>query len=109
MNKTRRKELYMIEHQLSNINVTENDLEFTKDLLRDIKLNLESILYDEESYMENIPENLQNSERYYAAEEAVDNLENAMNCLDDAISYDDFDDIFESINDVINYIDDATA
>lgn len=75
MNKTRRKKLTKI-----------------KDLLSDECENIE-ILYEEEyEYLENMPENLQSSERYEQAENAVNSLEeamtlinNAMDCLEEAI------------------------
>lgn len=41
--------------------------------------------------MENIPENLQGSERYYAAEEAVENLDSALENVSDAL------DVLESL------------
>lgn len=47
---------------------------------------LESVKDEEEEYMENIPENLQSSERYEKAENAVDNLDSALDSLDEAIS-----------------------
>ena len=40
---------------------------------------------EEEEYRDNIPENLQNSDRYYRAEENIDNLQTAYSTLDDVI------------------------
>ena len=87
MNNTRRKELYAVAEMLegakgANIaNVIEN-----------AKNELDMILYDEESYMDNVPENLQGSYRYQAAEDACANIECAIEALDNgdikyAISY----------------------
>ena len=45
---------------------------------------LEMIQEGEEEYRSNIPENLQNSVRYEAAEHCIDTLENAINDLRDA-------------------------
>ena len=89
MNKNRRKELYAIVHQLSTLSYTGKDVATD---LEHIKNDLSRILYDEESYMDNIPENLQNSYKYQAAEDACDNIENAIDALndidiDEAISY----------------------
>lgn len=54
--------------------------------------DLEDIKSDEQDYLDNIPENLQGSERYSIAEEAIDNLDNALDELsstnfDEAIDY----------------------
>lgn len=65
----------MIRDELANLI---NDLE-------GIQGDVDDILSDENDYMWNIPENLQNSDRYCAAEEAVDNLESASSCIGDAI------------------------
>lgn len=69
MNNARRKQLDKI---ISKIEVTKNDLE--------------SVLADEEEYRDNMPENLQSSERYERAESAVSELESAIDCIDDVIS-----------------------
>lgn len=49
--------------------------------------DLESLKDEEEEYRDNIPENLQGSERYETADEAVDNLESAYDSLEEVISY----------------------
>ena len=41
---------------------------------------------EEEEYRDNMPENLQGSERYEAADAAVDNMSSAVDALDEAIS-----------------------
>ncbi len=46
---------------------------------------IENIRCDEEEYMENIPENLQGSERYSAAEDACSHLEDAFSWVESAI------------------------
>ena len=90
MNKGRRKELYAVANKLLNLKRTNNE---------DIQMDLESaknaldmILYEEESYMDSVPENFQSGYRYQMAEEACDNIENAIDALNDgdidnAISY----------------------
>ena len=111
MNKQRRKELYAIQNRLYNISSTDKetvDIKSIQGELEDIKSDLECLYYEEEAYMDNIPENLQNSSRYEAAEDACDNLESAVDSIDDAISSDDFEDIVDAIEDAINYIDEAT-
>lgn len=94
MNKERRKALYAIAKRLT---FADNK---NTDEIGSIKRDLESILYDEEYAMDNIPENLQGSYRYEQAEEACDNLQSAIDVLDD----EDVD-----IDSAIKYIYDATV
>lgn len=54
--------------------------------IEEISDALESIKSDEEEYRDNIPENLQSSERYEKAEEAVCMMEDAIDNLSDAMS-----------------------
>lgn len=68
MNKTRRKALKAL-----------------MDQLEDIKSSLEEIQSEEEDYRDNIPENLQGSERYEIADAACDNLSDAVSSLEDVI------------------------
>lgn len=56
------------------------------DQLEELKANLELIQEEEEEYRDNIPENLQGSERYEKAEEACDALSEAVDNLDDIIA-----------------------
>lgn len=53
--------------------------------LKDIKFDIESILRDEQDSYDAIPENLQETERAYESEEAIDKLEDAVNSVEDAI------------------------
>lgn len=69
MNKARRKTLAEIADQLEAL-----------------KGELESALSEEEEYRDNIPENLQGSERYERADEACGNLAEAVSQLEDVIS-----------------------
>ena len=68
MNKTRRKSIQDIASQLE-----------------ELKSTLEDIQGEEEEYRDNIPENLQGSERYEKADEACDTLSGAVYSLDDII------------------------
>ena len=52
--------------------------------LRQIASDIDQLRSDEEDYMWNIPENLQESDRYYAADAAVDNLDSAAERVGDA-------------------------
>ena len=68
MNKVRRKELQEL-----------------YDIISEAKDRLEMLHDEEEEYMENIPENLQSSERYEKAEAAVDALDTAVSSLEEAL------------------------
>ena len=70
MNKIRRKQLESIAARIA-----------------ELKDELETVMQDEEEYRDNIPENLQGSERYEKAGEACDNLSYAVDALDDVLSY----------------------
>lgn len=48
---------------------------------------LEELRDEEQEYMDNIPENLQCSEKYDMAEEAIINLDSAIDNLTEAIDY----------------------
>ena len=64
-----------------------------KEILGNAVDELENIRSEEEMAMENIPENLQNSEKYALMEDAVDALEDAYGSVSDAI--DSLDEILE--------------
>lgn len=93
MNNGRRKELRNLANKLKS-NTNQNDLEF----IASIKNELESILYEEESYMDNIPENLQGGYRYQMAEDACDNIESAIDALNE-----------NELNEAIDYIYNAAV
>lgn len=69
MNKNRRKSLQSIMVSIESV-----------------KYELEDVMFEEEYCRDNIPENLQGSERYTKAEEACEALSNALNYLEDAIA-----------------------
>lgn len=56
------------------------------DQLEELKSALEGIQSEEEEYRDNIPENLQGSERYEKADEACDALGEAVDGLEDVIT-----------------------
>lgn len=56
------------------------------DQLEELKGNLELLQEEEEEYRDNIPENLQGSERYERADEACEALNEAVDNLEDIIS-----------------------
>lgn len=55
--------------------------------LRDTKDNLEDILTEEQFALDNLPENLQDSERAEAAEGAIDKMDNAVDAIAEAMGY----------------------
>lgn len=56
------------------------------DILYDLKNQIDDVFDDEQEYRDNIPENLQGGERYEKADEACDNLSDAVDGLDEVIS-----------------------
>ena len=50
-----------------------------------IKSELERIISDEENYYDNIPENLQGSDRAMTSEESIDSMNEALNELENSI------------------------
>lgn len=65
--------------------IRRKNLQTIIDRLEDIKADLEEIIYEEEEYRDNIPENLQGSEKYERADEACDNLNDAADTLNEVI------------------------
>lgn len=69
MNNPRRKQLNNIVESLS-----------------ELKEVLETLLSEEEEYRDNMPENLQGSERYEKADNACDSIQYAIDNIEDAVS-----------------------
>lgn len=65
--------------------IRRNELHKLYELISSAKEELENIRDDEDEYKENIPENMQSSERYEKAESAVYTLEEAVSYLEQAI------------------------
>ncbi len=57
------------------------------DRLDELKSEIESIMEEEQESFDNLPESLQSTERGEKMEEAIDNLSNSMDSIDEAISY----------------------
>lgn len=57
------------------------------DRLNELKDEIETIKEEEEEYRDNMPENLQGSARYEAADEAANNLDMAADEVDTAMCY----------------------
>lgn len=69
MNKQRRK---LLQEQLDKLEEIREQIEFLKD--------------EEQEYVDNMPDNLQGSERHESAEAMVSNLEEAVSNIEEAIS-----------------------
>ena len=83
MNNARRKQ---IDEAISLLEAARTNLEAARDAVETIKS-------DEEEYKDNLPENLQNSEKAQNAETAVSNLEEVHEALDI-----DIDDLITKLN-----------
>lgn len=93
MNNNRRKEISKI------IEEVESAVSTAKEKLEELKTSIESVRDEEQEYMDNMPENLQGSERYGVAEQAVDNLDSAASSIDEIIEAMDTDDLIDYLND----------
>jgi hypothetical protein len=80
MNNQRRKELKNIVATMENICTVNIDE------LEGIKSDIESLLWDEEFAFESMPENLQYSMRGEASQEAQDNMNEAIDLIDEFIN-----------------------
>lgn len=70
MNKARRKELQEL-----------------YDIISETKAHLEILHDEEEEYRDNIPENLQGSERYEKSEAAMEAIDSAVSSLEETLEY----------------------
>ncbi len=57
------------------------------DKLDELKSEIESIMEEEQEAYDNLPESIQDGERGEKMQEAIDNLSNSMDSIDEAISY----------------------
>jgi len=87
MNNQRRKELNNIAVAMENVSMPV-DIE----QLEGIKSDIEMVLMDEEMAFDSMPENLQYSMRGEASQEAQDNMNEAIDAIDEFISdYQDYE------------------
>lgn len=99
MNKTRRKELLDIIRGLNTIQ--------DKDDLYSWINALDNIKYDEQDYYDNIPENLQYSQRAEDSEQAIEHMEEALYLLNEVYDADEFDKDSKIIQEAIGKIEEA--
>ena len=98
MNKMRRRELNNLNNELRCVN--------DKQDLYSCISTLEGIKLDEEIYYDNIPENLQYSNRAYDSEQAISNMDDALDLLNEAYDADKIDK--DLISQAINAIEEAS-
>jgi hypothetical protein len=105
----RRKEIYTVISGLNEIiNVLQKEtIDNVCDLINNFISDIQSILDDEEDYKENIPENLQNGYRYQESEMSCDNLESAIDELENISEDDSCECIVNTIDNAVNYLDSA--
>jgi len=72
MNKTRRKQIEKALEELTGI----------KERIEEFKSMVEGIKDEEQDYYDNVPENLQGTERYETSEQAADNLDVAFQAIE---------------------------
>lgn len=99
MNKDRRSRLVKLAEQFETGLIEADDL----------KGELESIREEEDEYRENMPENMQQSERYYTSEEASDNINSAIDAIDDLSDIEDAEELEDKKETITSSIRDAAA
>ena len=72
----------MNKERRNKINKAIEEVNRLQEALEGLQQIVEEIRDEEQDYLENIPENLQGSERYETAESAVESLENAVDWFD---------------------------
>lgn len=102
MNKVRRGQLRALSAKLARIEPTGD-----KAVLGECINILEDIQWDEEEYFDNMPENLQVSMRGCESEDAIDNMDQALNALNEAIESESEDEFSDAVSTAIEYIDDC--
>ena len=99
MNNTRRRAIKQVVAQFENANSILCDL---VEALESIKSDVEDIQSEEEEARDNMPESLQDSERYEKADAACENLADAVDTLDEIL-----DDLKIDFSDVVTSLEEA--
>jgi len=102
MNNERRKEIdrYIasVEALKVRLEAWQADFEAIKEAAEELCGQIEDTKSEEEDYRDNMPESLQQSERYYASEAAGEQLDDAYEKLDELCSYElDLPDLDEAV------------
>lgn len=104
MNKARRKDLRSVIKAIKDAKARLEEVKAEQlEVIKDGALN--DLKEEEEEYRDNIPENLQGSERYVKAEEACDALEEAVSSFEEAIE--SLENAISSLEDVMSKIEEA--
>ena len=103
MNKARRTNLKFIANALSRINDVEDKAE-----LEGLYNDLEDLKSEEEEYYDSIPENLQGGMRAMDSEAAIDNMDEALSLIEDAMGEENWDQALELIEEAIDLVEEAT-
>ena len=109
MNKVRRRGIRANITKLYELvqTIKETGLSEIEDKLADIIEDLEYFLSEEECYRDNMPENLQNGFKYERAEEACDNLQDAVDILAYIDSSDTIEYAINNIDEAVNCLNNA--
>lgn len=99
MNKARRTQLEKLADQFENGEIDADDL----------KSQLETICDEEDEYRENMPENMQSSDRYSDSEQASDQMGMAIDEIDVLNDLEDEEERGDKRAEVVSYIRDAAA
>ena len=102
MNKVRRGQLRNLSAKLSRIESIDD-----KAVLDECISILEDIKWDEEYYFDNMPENLQGSMRGCESEDAIDNMDQALDALSEAMEAEIEEEFSDAVSTAIDYIDDC--
>ena len=102
MNKVRRGQLAVLSTKLSRIESIEDTA-----ILEECISILEDIKWDEEDYFDNMPENLQGSMRGCESEDAIDNMDQALDALNEAIELECEEEFLDAVSSAIECIDDC--
>ena len=104
MNNARRKQLKDLANRISIM----NDIKDTSHLQEYYSI-LEDIKNDEEEYYDNMPENLQGSIRGMDSEEAISNMDDALEVLEQAIDEKDQDILLDLLAEAADLIETAAV
>ena len=89
MNKTRRSEIQRLMKRISE----------QKDIFTDLADTLDEMHDEEEETRDNIPESLQNSERYEVSDHAVQAMEDAQACAEEIL--DQYENLISSLEEAM--------
>ena len=88
MNNARRKQLLNLIPRIDELQSTISELQEALEAIRD----------EEQEYLDNIPENLQGSEKYGKSEQAIESLDSAAYSLEN---------MYDEVSDILGNIDEA--